>query len=160
MMALVVKRLQKLRESSQPCNVGFTESLSKGNAGSETRTYAIETTKNDLDAVETTMTMTKGAEGIDTETMNLTRSARSAESAGGKRRRKRKGRNDDGSERSGKGNASENVKEVETDPRMKAKGVDIGHDVKDPFLGNLTDLSGPIDRTGPRLGMSTLIASV
>ena len=116
-------------------------------------------TRNDLDVVGTTITTTKDDEGIATETRNLMRNARNAESEGEKRRPKRRGRSVDESERRGRGSASERRREVGIDPTMKARGADTGHDVIDPFLGNLTDLSGRIDLTGLRQGMSRWIAS-
>lgn len=106
-------------------------------------------TRNDLDAVGTTMTMKKGDEDVGSGKRNLTKTARSVESGGGKRRRKRKGKNVDESERRGRGS----VTEVETGLKMKAKDNDIGRDVKDPFLGNLIDLNGPTDLTGLLRGM-------
>lgn len=113
----------------------------------------IRMTKNGPGVVGTTITTTKGDEGIVTETRNLMRNARNAESEGEKRRPKRKRKNVAESERKGRGSANERGKEVETDPRMKARGADTGHDVKDPFLGILTDLSGRIDLTGLLQGM-------
>lgn len=110
-------------------------------------------TRKDLAVTEMMTTMrVKDDENTVTE-MRRTMTAKSVGRGGGMTRPTKSEKNDEGSERRGKG--KESVNEAETGQAMRATDVDTDHDATDRCPESLTGLSDPTDLIGRPLGMWT-----